>query len=86
MVSTINRTKARLRPRHPRRGIHPALAARRHAQLDRFITPEEFADFIHDSGLEVFERSGMVYNPLADRWSLSRDMAVNYMLAARRQG
>ena len=52
---------------------------------DRFVTPEEFAGFIHDHGLDVFERSGMVYNPLADRWSLSRDMAVNYMLAARRE-
>ncbi len=41
---------------------------------------------MRDSGLSVFERSGMVYNPLVDRWSLSRDMAVNYMLAARQEG
>jgi 2-polyprenyl-6-hydroxyphenyl methylase/3-demethylubiquinone-9 3-methyltransferase len=28
--------------------------------------------------------TGVTYNPLADRWSLSRDLDVNYMLAAKR--
>jgi 2-polyprenyl-6-hydroxyphenyl methylase/3-demethylubiquinone-9 3-methyltransferase len=26
----------------------------------------------------------VIYNPLADRWQLSSDMDVNYMLAAER--
>jgi 2-polyprenyl-3-methyl-5-hydroxy-6-metoxy-1,4-benzoquinol methylase len=28
--------------------------------------------------------SGVIYNPFADRWQLSSDMDVNYMLAAAR--
>ena len=27
---------------------------------------------------------GVIYNPLADRWQLSSDMDVNYMLVAQR--
>jgi 2-polyprenyl-6-hydroxyphenyl methylase/3-demethylubiquinone-9 3-methyltransferase len=27
-----------------------------------------------------------MYNPLADRWQLSSDMDVNYMLVAAKQG
>jgi 2-polyprenyl-6-hydroxyphenyl methylase / 3-demethylubiquinone-9 3-methyltransferase len=51
---------------------------------EKFVTPEELETGISIGGLDVFERRGMVYNPIADRWSFSRDMAVNYMLAARR--
>ncbi len=85
MVSTINRTKrafalAILGAEYILRWLPVGTHS-----WDRFVTPEEFTGFIHDSGLDVFERSGMVYNPLVDRWSLSRDMAVNYMLAARRE-
>ncbi len=85
MVSTINRTKrafalAILGAEYILRWLPVGTHS-----WDRFVTPEEFAGLIQDQGLEVFERSGMVYNPLADRWSLSRDMAVNYMLAARRE-
>jgi 2-polyprenyl-6-hydroxyphenyl methylase / 3-demethylubiquinone-9 3-methyltransferase len=50
----------------------------------KFVTPEELERAIAAGGLAVFDRQGVVYNPLADRWSLSRDLAVNYMLAARR--
>lgn len=52
---------------------------------DQFVTPEELADAIAAGGLKVFDRQGVVYNPLVDRWSLARDMAVNYMLAAERK-
>jgi 2-polyprenyl-6-hydroxyphenyl methylase / 3-demethylubiquinone-9 3-methyltransferase len=51
---------------------------------DRFVTPRELEDAIRAGGLDVFDRQGVMFNPFADRWSLSRDMAVNYMLAARR--
>ena len=51
---------------------------------DKFVTPEELQDAITAGGLAVFDRQGVVYNPLVDRWSLAKDMAVNYMLAAER--
>ncbi|MGL4242786.1 MAG: bifunctional 2-polyprenyl-6-hydroxyphenol methylase/3-demethylubiquinol 3-O-methyltransferase UbiG [Beijerinckiaceae bacterium] len=53
---------------------------------DKFVTPQEFEEAMTAGGLAVFDRQGVVYNPLADRWGLSRDMAVNYMLAASRPG
>jgi 2-polyprenyl-6-hydroxyphenyl methylase/3-demethylubiquinone-9 3-methyltransferase len=53
-------------------------------QWERFVTPEELALAIEASGLRVTERDGVVYNPLRDRWSLSRDTAVNYMVIAER--
>lgn len=53
---------------------------------EKFVTPDELETAIEAGGLSVIEREGVAYNPLADRWSLSRDMDVNYMLAAVRAG
>lgn len=53
---------------------------------NRFVTPDELGNAIEANGLELGESTGVVYNPLADRWSMARDMDVNYMLAATRQG
>jgi 2-polyprenyl-6-hydroxyphenyl methylase/3-demethylubiquinone-9 3-methyltransferase len=53
---------------------------------DKFVTPDEFEIAISAGGLDVFDRQGVIYNPLTDRWGLSRDMAVNYMLAAGDDG
>lgn len=51
----------------------------------RFITPDELAAMAGAAGLEVADRRGMVFNPLAFSWRLSpRDLSVNYILAARR--
>jgi 2-polyprenyl-6-hydroxyphenyl methylase/3-demethylubiquinone-9 3-methyltransferase len=53
-------------------------------QWDKFVTPEELGQTMEDGGLEVIDRRGVVYNPLTDQWTLSRDTAVNYMIAAGR--
>ena len=52
-------------------------------QWDKFVTPKELADAIARGGLEVFDEKGVVYNPLSDKWSLSRDRDVNYMVVAK---
>ncbi len=49
---------------------------------DKFVTPQELEEAISVRDMAVFDRQGVVFNPLSDKWSLSRDMAVNYMLAA----
>ena len=36
------------------------------------------------AGLRIEDLSGVVYDPLRDRFRLSRDAAVNYMLFATR--
>jgi 2-polyprenyl-6-hydroxyphenyl methylase/3-demethylubiquinone-9 3-methyltransferase len=51
-------------------------------QWDKFITPDELAGYLLDNRLVVTEQSGVVYSPFADRWSLSADMDVNYMVVA----
>ena len=53
-------------------------------QWDKFVKPEELETAIEDAGLRVIGERGVIYNPLADRWQLSSDMDVNYMLAAAR--
>lgn len=55
-------------------------------QWDKFVTPTELEDAIEHNGLQVTGERGVVYNPLADRWQLSSDMDVNYMLVAQRRG
>jgi 2-polyprenyl-6-hydroxyphenyl methylase / 3-demethylubiquinone-9 3-methyltransferase len=50
----------------------------------KFVTPEELGRAVEAGGLGVTDEAGVVYNPLADRWSLSRDTAVNYMVSAAR--
>ena len=55
-------------------------------QWDKFVTPEELERAIEAGGLRVTGERGVVYNLLADRWQLSSDMDVNYMLVAERSG
>jgi 2-polyprenyl-6-hydroxyphenyl methylase / 3-demethylubiquinone-9 3-methyltransferase len=53
-------------------------------QWDKFVRPQELESAIENSGLRVIGERGVIYNPFADRWQLSSDMDVNYMLAAAR--
>ncbi len=53
-------------------------------QWDKFVTPRELESAVENAGLGVTAERGVVYNPLADRWQLSSDMDVNYMLVAAR--
>lgn len=50
---------------------------------NRFLTPDELSALCSSAGLAPVDRTGMVYAPLADRWSLSdRDLSVNYLMTA----
>ena len=51
-------------------------------QWDRFVMPDELRSFAIDAGLEPAEPRGTVYDAIRDRWVLSDDVSVNYMLAA----
>jgi 2-polyprenyl-6-hydroxyphenyl methylase/3-demethylubiquinone-9 3-methyltransferase len=54
-------------------------------QWDKFVTPDELEIAMERAGLRTTDERGVVYNPLADRWSLSRDIDVNYMVLAERK-
>ena len=49
---------------------------------EKFVTPRELESAVERAGLNVTGERGVIYNPFADRWQLSSDMDVNYMLAA----
>jgi 2-polyprenyl-6-hydroxyphenyl methylase / 3-demethylubiquinone-9 3-methyltransferase len=51
-------------------------------QWERFITPEELARYLRAAGLAAPTIRGLVYNPLADAWSLGADTDVNYLASA----
>lgn len=53
-------------------------------QWDKFVTPDELEIALEKSGLTVTDETGVIYNLLADRWQLSTDMDVNYMVAAEK--
>jgi 2-polyprenyl-6-hydroxyphenyl methylase / 3-demethylubiquinone-9 3-methyltransferase len=53
-------------------------------QWDKFVTPNELEIALERSGLTVTQDTGVIYNLLADRWQLSSDMDVNYMVAAEK--
>jgi len=48
----------------------------------RFIRPQELDAMLDAAGLGVTARTGIAYNPFSDRWSLSSDTGVNYMVLA----
>jgi 2-polyprenyl-6-hydroxyphenyl methylase / 3-demethylubiquinone-9 3-methyltransferase len=51
-------------------------------QWEKFVTPDELARHLLDNRLTIAEQTGVVYSPFADRWGLSSDMDVNYMMIA----
>jgi 2-polyprenyl-6-hydroxyphenyl methylase/3-demethylubiquinone-9 3-methyltransferase len=51
-------------------------------QWEKFITPDELARYLLDNRLVITEQSGVVYSPFTDKWSLSSDADVNYMVIA----
>jgi 2-polyprenyl-6-hydroxyphenyl methylase/3-demethylubiquinone-9 3-methyltransferase len=52
----------------------------------RFIRPSELARWCRDAGLTVHDSRGMQYNPLTQRYRLSGDTSVNYLMACRKPG
>lgn len=50
----------------------------------RFMRPSEAARPLRRAGLRIEDLTGVTYNPLRDRFQLSPDPAVNYMLFATR--
>lgn len=50
----------------------------------KFIRPSELARWCREAGLDLAESKGMEYNPLTQRYWLSGDTSVNYLLACRK--
>ncbi len=84
IASTINRTRkayllaivgAEYVLRWLPRGTH---------DYDKLVTPEELGTAYRAAGLAPTAETGVMYVPLVDRFRLTSDMDVNYMMAAAR--
>jgi 2-polyprenyl-6-hydroxyphenyl methylase / 3-demethylubiquinone-9 3-methyltransferase len=53
-------------------------------QWDKFVTPNELEIAIEQTGLHIGNETGVIYDLFADRWRLSNDMDVNYMVIAEK--
>lgn len=53
-------------------------------QYEKLVRPEELEKPLVANGLDIVDRTGVFFNPLANQWNLSKDMDVNYMLLAKR--
>ncbi|MGL4438941.1 MAG: bifunctional 2-polyprenyl-6-hydroxyphenol methylase/3-demethylubiquinol 3-O-methyltransferase UbiG [Bosea sp. (in: a-proteobacteria)] len=51
---------------------------------NKFVRPVELQEGLEDAGLRMIETRGMVPDPLKGGWRLSRDTAVNYIVAAEK--
>nr|CAD6432861.1 bifunctional 2-polyprenyl-6-hydroxyphenol methylase/3-demethylubiquinol 3-O-methyltransferase UbiG [Rhizobium sp. Q54] len=83
-VATINRTmKARALAIFAAENILRWLPKGTH-QYEKLVRPDELEAPLAASGMDVVHRTGVFFNPLQDRWNLSPDMDVNYMLLAKK--
>ncbi|MEM9575294.1 MAG: bifunctional 2-polyprenyl-6-hydroxyphenol methylase/3-demethylubiquinol 3-O-methyltransferase UbiG, partial [Pseudomonadota bacterium] len=77
-IATINRTpKARLLAIFMAENVLRWLPKGTH-DYDKLVKPSEIDAALEGTGVSVFDRSGVFFNPLADEWRLSKDMDVNY--------
>jgi 2-polyprenyl-6-hydroxyphenyl methylase/3-demethylubiquinone-9 3-methyltransferase len=54
-------------------------------QYGKLVRPEELERALSNARMVISDRTGVTYNPLADRWHRSRDMDVNYMVLAEKR-
>ncbi len=53
-------------------------------QYEKLVRPEEIEAPLTKNGMQIVEMKGVFFNPLQNRWNLSADIDVNYMVLARR--
>ena len=46
----------------------------------KFVRPSELCGKLKQYDVDVVDRKGIEYHPLADRWTMTNDLAVNYMV------
>ena len=83
-IATINRTfKAKLLAIFIAERVLRWLPEGSH-NYEKLVRPEEIEKPVRESGMEICARTGVFYDPFRDRWDLSADMEVNYIMVARR--
>ena len=50
----------------------------------RFLKPDEISKMLSNNGLNTSDTKGVTLNPLTQKWKVSNDIAVNYLLFAKK--
>lgn len=53
-------------------------------EYSKLVRPDELEKALNAADMHIIDRTGVSYNPLADRWQRSRDLDVNYMVLAQK--
>ena len=53
-------------------------------EWSKLVTPDEMSKALTEAGLTIDESLGVSFSPLSGKWSLTRDLSVNYMMTASR--
>lgn len=53
-------------------------------EWNKFVTPDEYSSLLRKNCFQIVESSGMSYNPLTVKWSLTSNMSINYYVAAEK--
>lgn len=82
IVATLNRTAkalllAKIGAEYVLRWLPPGTHDPR-----KFLRPDELTAHLRAAGMNVTASAGFSYAPLQDRWSITSDLSVNYMLTA----
>lgn len=52
--------------------------------FSKFLAPDDISNWMTEAGLVCDDAVGVSFNPLMDRWSVSNDTDVNYMVVGRK--
>ena len=51
---------------------------------DKFIEPSKLIQYGKQNSLKLEKLDGMVFNPIIDKWNISKDSSVNYIIQFRK--
>ena len=48
-------------------------------EWEKFVKPKDLEDMLTSHGMKLIKTDGVKFNPILDKWSLSKDTSVNYI-------
>ena len=48
-------------------------------EWEKFVKPKDLEDMLTDHGMKLIKTDGVKFNPILDKWSLSKDTSINYI-------
>ena len=48
-------------------------------EWEKFVKPKDLEDILTSHGMKLIKTDGVKFNPILDKWSLSKDTSINYI-------